>query len=313
MATKTNIGLVAYAIAQLGKPYWYGTYGQQGSSGVLTSKARQYPSMYTAARLANCRKQYGVKVHDCVGLIKGYLWCDSPEDETPKYNAAQDKSANGMYNACKERGKISTMPDVAGVLVFLEGHVGVYIGGGYVVEARGFSSGVVKTKLAGRGWTKWGKCPYITYTSGTISNISATASNSTASSTTTIAKKTIEEVAKDVRAGKYGNEPERSKKLKAAGYDPEKVQAEVNKQLAAEKQGTATKEPTKGDKVKITGKYAAGSTAKSANNSKAIGSTAYIVKVYEGKAFPYQLGAKKGDSSSANTIGFAKASAFTIE
>lgn len=305
MATKTNMGLVAYAIAQLGKPYWYGTYGQQGSAALLSAKARQYPSMYTATRLANCRKQYGVKVHDCVGLIKGYLWSDNATDLTPTYNAAQDKSANGMYNACKERGKISTMPDVAGLLVFLEGHVGVYIGGGYVVEARGFSSGVVKTKLAGRGWTKWGKCPYITYTS-------ATASNSIESGKPATAKKTIAEVAKDVRAGKYGNEPERSKKLKAAGYDPEKVQAEVNKQLAAEKQGTATKEPTKGDKVKITGKYASSSTAKSAGNSKAIGNTAYIVKIYEGNAFPYQLGAKKGDASSANTIGFAKASAFKL-
>ena len=29
--------------------------------------------------------------------------------------------------------------------------------------------------------------------------------------------------------GGWGNEPERSKKLKAAGYDPEEVQKEVNK------------------------------------------------------------------------------------
>lgn len=312
MATKTNTGLVNYAIAQLGKPYWYGTYGQKGAADLLSYKARQYPSMYTATRLANCRKQYNIKVHDCVGLIKGYLWCDSPEDTTPKYNAAQDKSANGMYNACKERGRIATMPDIAGVLVFMEGHVGVYIGGGYVVEARGFSSGVVKTKLAGRGWTKWGKCPYITYTSATASK--PTAGSKPATSST--AKKSIAEVAKDVRAGKYGNEPERSKKLKAEGYNPAEVQAEVNKQLAGAKKSTATKEPTreptKGDKVKITGKYASSSTAKSAGNSKAIGSTAYIVKVYEGKAFPYQIGAKKGDASSANTIGFAKASAFKL-
>ena len=305
MAAKTNIGLVAYAKKQLGKPYWYGTFGQEGAAALLTSKARQYPSMYTAARLANCRRQYGVKVHDCVGLIKGYLWCDSPEDETPKYNAAQDKSANGMYNACKERGKIATMPDIVGLLVFMEGHVGVYIGGGYVIEARGFSSGVVKTKLAGRGWTKWGKCPYITYTS-------AAALNSADKGTNATAKKSIAEVAKDVLAGKYGNDPERSKKLKAEGYNPDEVQDAVNKLIAKEKQGTAKKEPAKGLKVKITGKYASSSTAKSAGNSKAIGSTAYIVKVYEGKAFPYQLGAKKGDASSENTIGFAKASAFKL-
>lgn len=302
MANKTNTGLVAYAKAQLGKPYWYGSFGQAGNATLLTQKARQYPTMYTAERLANCRKQYNIKVHDCIGLIKGYLWCDSPTDTTPTYIAAQDQSANSMYNICKERGYINTMPDLAGVLVFMDGHVGVYIGNGEVIEAMNFARGVVKTKLAGRGWQRWGKCPYITYTS-------ATASNSASSST---AKKSIEEVAKDVRAGKYGNEPERSKKLKAEGYNPDDVQAEVNKQIAKEKQAAAPKTPTVGAKVKLTGKYASSSTAKSAGNSKAIGTTAYIVKVYEGKAYPYQIGTKKGNSESANTIGFAKASAFEL-
>ena len=55
--SKTNIGLVAYAKAQLGKPYWYGTFGQTGTASLLESKARQYPSFYTSARLATARKQ----------------------------------------------------------------------------------------------------------------------------------------------------------------------------------------------------------------------------------------------------------------
>lgn len=42
------------------------------------------------------------------------------------------------------------------------------------------------------------------------------------------AKKSNTEVAKEVIAGKWGNEPERSKKLKAAGYDAEAVQSIVN-------------------------------------------------------------------------------------
>ena len=308
MTAKTNTGLVAYAKAQLGKPYWYGCFGQKSTSELLTSKARQYPTLYTASRVANARKQYGVKVHDCVGLIKGYLWSDNATDLTPTYNAAQDKSANAMYNACKERGTLATMPDIEGILVFMSGHVGVYIGGGYVIEARGFSTGVVKTKLAGRGWTKWGKCPYITYVAKATTNSKPAASSKPATS----AKKSVEEIAKEVKAGKYGNEPERSQKLKAQGYNPEEVQDAVNKLIAKEKQGTATKKPTVGAKVKIKGKYASSATAKSAGNSKAIGDTAYIVKIYEGKAFPYQIGAKKGDSSSDNTIGFAKAAAFTL-
>lgn len=41
-------------------------------------------------------------------------------------------------------------------------------------------------------------------------------------------KKTVAEVAKEVIEGKWGNDPTRSKKLKAAGYDPAAVQKKVN-------------------------------------------------------------------------------------
>ena len=303
MAAKTNKGLVAYAKAQLGKPYWYGTFGQEGTASLLTYKQKQYPSYYTSGNMARCRTQYGEKVHDCVGLIKGYLWSDSNTDKTPRYNVNQDKSANGMYNVCKERGTIGTMPDIEGVLVFMDGHVGVYIGGGYVIEAMNFKNGVVKTKLAGRGWKRWGKCPYITYESG-----SDTANKKPATSST--AKKSVETVAKEVLNGKWGVGDARKAKLKAAGYNPDEVQAAVNKLIAGANKPKKT--ASVGAKVKITKKYASSSSSKSAGNSKAIGKTAYIVNIYEGRAFPYQLGAKKGDKTSDNTIGFAKATAFEL-
>ena len=95
-------------------------------------------------------------------VLFGYLWSDTPSS-APVYNAAQDVSANGMYSRCKEKGKINTLPELPGVLVFMDGHVGVYIGNGYVIEARGFEYGVVKTKLKNRPWVNWGKCPFITY------------------------------------------------------------------------------------------------------------------------------------------------------
>ena len=158
---KTNTGLVSYAAAQLDKPYWYGTFGQTASIGLYTAKKRQYPKYYTAN---DFQSQYGKRVHDCVGLIKGYLWSDSPSS-VPKYSAAQDVSADKMLKKCTESGSISTLPELPGVLVFMSRHVGVYIGGGHVIEARGHAYGVVKTKLAGRGWTHWGKCPWITYAS----------------------------------------------------------------------------------------------------------------------------------------------------
>lgn len=48
-------------------------------------------------------------------------------------------------------------------------------------------------------------------------------------------KLSIEEVAKQVIAGKYGNGDDRKKKLKAAGYDYDEVQKKVNELLKASK------------------------------------------------------------------------------
>ena len=45
------------------------------------------------------------------------------------------------------------------------------------------------------------------------------------------AKKSIEEVAREIIAGKWGNNPERKEKLIKAGYVPDEVQAVVNKLL----------------------------------------------------------------------------------
>ncbi len=156
---KTNIGLVEYAKAQLGLPYWYGCFGQIATKTLYEQKKKQYPQFYTSTDYA---RQYGDRVYDCIGLIKGYLWCDTPTS-VPKYNASQDVSADGMLAICKEKGGISTMPELPGVLVFSSQHVGVYIGNRYVVEARGHKWGIVKTKLSERGWKNWGKCPWIEY------------------------------------------------------------------------------------------------------------------------------------------------------
>ena len=44
-------------------------------------------------------------------------------------------------------------------------------------------------------------------------------------------KISVEEAARNVIAGKYGNGDERKKKLKELGLDPDKVQKKVNKLL----------------------------------------------------------------------------------
>ena len=161
---KTASGLVEYAKAQLGRPYWYGTFGQATSKSLYNQKKAQYPNYYKWEYAGET-----AKVHDCVGLVKGYLWCDDHNDTTPVYDSAQDKSANQFRDMCASSGTISTIPDVPGVLVLYNNHMGVYIGSGEVIEARGHSYGVVKTKLAERPWKSWGYCPYISYEQKMIS------------------------------------------------------------------------------------------------------------------------------------------------
>ena len=158
---KTGQGLKEYAIAQLGRPYWWGTFGQVADGALYAKKKKQYPRKYIEA---DYPKQYGQRVHDCVGLIKGYRWSDTPES-TPKYVGAQDVAVEGLYAQCTQRGAITSLPEKPGVCVFMAGlgHVGVYIGNGEVVEAMGHAYGVVKTKVAGRGWAYWGMPDWISY------------------------------------------------------------------------------------------------------------------------------------------------------
>ena len=107
--------------------------------------------------------QYGQKVHDCSGLIKGYIFCDTPNSFMNSKKWTSEVDNNIKYDSCTEKGLIDSLPELPGVLVFMPGHVGVSIGNGQVVEARGHAYGVVQTALKGRGWTKWGKCKFIEY------------------------------------------------------------------------------------------------------------------------------------------------------
>ena len=101
---------------------------------------------------------------DCVGLIKGYGWLDAETLELHYgTNGMPDVGANQMYYNAAVSGTIDTIPDTPGLAVWHDGHIGVYIGSGEVIEAMGTKYGVVKTQLEGRGWTHWLQVPYISY------------------------------------------------------------------------------------------------------------------------------------------------------
>ena len=168
MAKKTNKGLVAYvkiALAQ-GWVYWYGTTGLLCTEDLLKRKAKQYPAHYTEARMPKYRKHIaeGRYCADCINLIKGYMWLDEATGrQAYASNGCPDTNANGMFAKAKTKGPIATIPEIPGVIVRKEGHAGVYIGNGEVIEAMGFAYGVVKTKLSRGAWTHWYYMPGLDY------------------------------------------------------------------------------------------------------------------------------------------------------
>lgn len=191
--------LVSFVQKMIGMPYWYGTCVHQCTASLLNSKSRQYPDHYTSSRMSKYRNAISAKLvcADCVGLIKGFFWTNGGQGVAeyinggPAFtnrhasNGCPDKSANGMLSWLKSQGtshgKIATLPEVPGVLLFSSGHTGVYIGGGYAVEARGFNYGVVKTKVKDRTWTEWAYLPasILTYDTadGTIVPVQAAPSS----------------------------------------------------------------------------------------------------------------------------------------
>ena len=164
--TKNNLDLVQWAIEahSSGWGYVWGTYGRVLSRSYFAEKLAQYPEgvgNYADFILANW---LGKRTADCVGLVKGYCWFD-PEAQSIGYavNGMPDIATEQMIEWCDEKGSMDTMPEIPGLLLWMDGHVGIYIGDGYAIEAMGTRYGVVKTQVAGRGWQKWGKIPSIEY------------------------------------------------------------------------------------------------------------------------------------------------------
>ena len=143
--------------------YWYGTCGYKCTESLYKSKAKQYPTHYTASRKAGYMADIaaGKMCADCVGMIKAFFWLggDPAGKNVYKSNNCPDVSANGMIELCAETGPIKTIPDIPGLVVWKSGHIGVYIGGGYTIEERGFAYDCVKRKVTDGPWTKWGKLP----------------------------------------------------------------------------------------------------------------------------------------------------------
>ena len=162
--------------------YVMGCFGAPLTGGNVSRYCTNHSYNKQAARTAMIKaaanKNPPVYGFDCVCLIKGVLWgwCG---DASKTYGGASyasggvpDIGADTMITKCSG---VSTdfSKIVPGEAVWLSGHIGVYIGGGKVIECTpAFKNCVQVTAclnigaisgMNGRRWTKHGKLPYITY------------------------------------------------------------------------------------------------------------------------------------------------------
>lgn len=169
--SKTNLGFVDFAkqVLNAGTGYVYGTFGDVCTVSLLNQCAARYPDDNLAGGQMRRvgEKWLGKHVTDCIGLLKWYMFADNYGDNPHNgYNPAYDTGANGAFNNAREKGPISTLPEIPGICLHMNGHFGVYIGNGWAIEARGTYYGVVKTRVADRPWTYWFKSPWLEYVSG---------------------------------------------------------------------------------------------------------------------------------------------------
>lgn len=163
---KNNLDLVKWAQMAYDNKWGYvwGSHGNVLTANELKRLEKTFGSHVTDKEEYIKSHWLGRRTSDCVGLIKGYGWYDETSG-TIKYgaNGMKDVTADGMFNAAVEKGPISTMPDIPGIAVWHQGHIGVYIGNGYVIHAANTYDGVIKTPITSSGWTHWLKVPYINY------------------------------------------------------------------------------------------------------------------------------------------------------
>lgn len=163
--------------------YMLGPWGWPATDKMITRATTNGANAQTNKKwlsYANAIKGKGF-LFDCVGLIKGILWGWSG-DLSKSYggagyacNGVPDYGADTMITKCADVSTdFSTI--VLGEAVWMSGHIGIYVGGGIVVESTPkWKWGVQKstclnvagkqlTGTAGsRKWTKHGKLPWVNY------------------------------------------------------------------------------------------------------------------------------------------------------
>lgn len=164
--------------------YALGMWGQRLTKSIIAQKAKQLPKWYTPAKIKQLESLASLKNpvygFDCIGLIKGILWGFSADATSKtggaKYvsNGVSDTGADSTIQIYCSNVSSDFSSIVVGEVVWIKGHIGVYVGNGQVVECSPkWANGVQFSNLGNlkgyahgnyRVWTKHGMLEYLEYT-----------------------------------------------------------------------------------------------------------------------------------------------------
>lgn len=144
-----------------------------GTAGIMWTAAKQAQLEKTTDADRKSGRLYGAKwighmVADCSGLFSwafkqlgGYMYHGS-NTMWNKYCTAKGELKNGKRTDGKEL-KPGTAIFTHNTSTDVRGHVGLYIGDGWVIEASGTINGVIKTKITISKWVEWGELKGVDY------------------------------------------------------------------------------------------------------------------------------------------------------
>lgn len=143
--------VIDYCESRIGCGYVYGASGQIATQSFIEKQKAQYDSI----NLSVVSKWIGKQVYDCAGFTRMAM-------QHVDIKIVSGASSQWKKTKWAEKGTIDTIPKNKVCLVYratsptVMQHTGVYCGNGYVIDARGSSSGVIKSKLESYKWTHWG-------------------------------------------------------------------------------------------------------------------------------------------------------------
>lgn len=152
MTTNKENTVISWLEDRVGEGYAWGASGYTLTQSKLNELIAQYPDYVSQSKNG---QWLGKRVWDCAQLVRYAM----KEVGISMVSGAtsQWKKTNWM-----KKGTIDSLPANKICCLYRQTngttmqHTGVYLGNGYFIDARGSSSGVLKTKLEKYPWTHWG-------------------------------------------------------------------------------------------------------------------------------------------------------------